>query len=174
MSNFSLSSVLSVGIGFPSLSTSPNAFANAFLGICHSMAHKLGAAFHIPHGVANAILLPVVVRFNATDAPRKQATFAQYKIPEAIERYAMLADVLDLGGKTSKEKVNRFIKALEDLRKEIKIPASIKECGVTEEDFYAKLDDMAEMAFDDQCTGANPRYPSIEEIKALYVEAYGG
>ena len=149
------------------------AFANAFLGINHSLAHKLGSVFHIPHGVANALVLPIVVRFNATNAPRRQGTFSQYRVPEAVKRYAKIADTLELGGKTDEEKVERFIKALVELRKEVGIPATIKEWGVSKEDFYAKLDQMSELAFDDQCTGANPRYPSIEEMRDLYIEAFG-
>lgn len=149
------------------------AFANAFLGINHSLAHKLGAAFHIPHGIANALVLPLIVRFNATDAPRRQGTFSQYRVPAAVERYAKIADTLELGGKTNEEKVKHLVSALEKLRKEVGIPATLKEWGVSKKDFYAKLDDMSELAFDDQCTGANPRYPSIEELRDIYIKAYG-
>jgi acetaldehyde dehydrogenase / alcohol dehydrogenase len=149
------------------------AFANAMLGINHSLAHKLGSAFHIPHGVANALVLPLVVKFNATDAPRRQGTFSQYRVPAAIERYAKIADALGLGGKTNEDKVNRLIKALEDLRKTLGIPATIKAWGISKKAFYEKLDAMSELAFDDQCTGTNPRYPSIEELRGLYIEAFG-
>ncbi len=150
------------------------AFANAFLGICHSMAHKLGAAFHIPHGIANALLISEVIRYNATDAPRKQAIFPQYQFPDAIARYGRVADFLGLGGKTPAEKVEKLIGAVEGLKKTLNIPASIKEAGVPEEAFLAKLDELSELAFDDQCTGANPRYPLISELKEIYKKAYYG
>ncbi|GMU20536.1 MAG: aldehyde-alcohol dehydrogenase [Phycisphaerae bacterium] len=150
------------------------AFANAFLGICHSMAHKLGAAFHIPHGVANALLITHVIRFNATDVPRKMAAFPQYTHPYAKERYARTADHLGLSGATEDEKVERLIRAIEELRAKLDIPASIEAAGVKREEFYARLDQLAELAFDDQCTGANPRYPLISEIKALYIKAFEG
>lgn len=149
-------------------------FANAFLGVCHSMAHKIGAEFHIAHGLANAIMMPHVIRFNATDKPTKQGAFAQYKCPEAITRYAMVADMLQLGGKTEEEKVQKLIDAIEGLKKELDIPSSIKELGVSEKVFYAKLDELSEKAFDDQCTGANPRYPLISEIRQMYIDAYEG
>jgi acetaldehyde dehydrogenase/alcohol dehydrogenase len=150
------------------------AFANAFLGLCHSMAHKLGAAFHIPHGVANALLISHVIRYNASDAPRKQATFPQYTHPDAKARYARVADHLGLGGNTLDEKVERLIEAVEELKRTLNIPASIQAAGVDRAAFNAKLDELAELAFDDQCTGANPRYPLIEEIKDLYIKAYVG
>lgn len=150
------------------------AFANAFLGICHSMAHKLGSTFGLAHGLANGLLLSHSIMFNSTDAPRKQAAFAQYKYPEAIKRYAEIADYLKLGGKTDNDKVQKLIEAIEKLKADIKIPGSLKEAGVEEADFYAKLDIMSEMAFDDQCTGANPRYPLISEIKELYINAFNG
>lgn len=150
------------------------AFANAFLGVCHSMAHKLGAMFHVPHGLANALLISNVIKYNATDNPRKQAAFPQYKYPQAKFRYARIADHLGLGGKTTEEKVEKLIKAVEKLKKELNIPASLKEYGVSEKDFKAKLDEMAELAFDDQCTGANPRYPLIGEIKELYKKVFYG
>ncbi|MGB4256826.1 MAG: bifunctional acetaldehyde-CoA/alcohol dehydrogenase [Phycisphaerae bacterium] len=150
------------------------AFANAFLGVCHSMAHKLGSAFHIPHGVANGLLITHVIRFNATDVPRKMATFPQYTHPYAKERYARVADHLGLGGATEDEKVNRLIAAVEELRRTLDIPASIEAAGVKREEFYAKVDQLAELAFDDQCTGANPRYPLISEIKGLYLKAFHG
>ncbi|MGE4490685.1 MAG: bifunctional acetaldehyde-CoA/alcohol dehydrogenase [Kiritimatiellales bacterium] len=150
------------------------AFANAFLGICHSMAHKLGAAYHVPHGLANALMLNEVIRFNATDNPLKQAAFPQYSWPTAKERYARVADYLGLGGKTDDEKVNLLIKAINGLKAELDIPASIKDAGVDKKEFYDNLDQLAENAFDDQCTGANPRYPLIKEIKELYIRAYEG
>ncbi|HLO59487.1 MAG TPA: bifunctional acetaldehyde-CoA/alcohol dehydrogenase [Bacteroidales bacterium] len=148
------------------------AFANAFLGVCHSMAHKLGSEFHLSHGLANALLINEVIRFNATNAPRKQAIFPQYKYPDAIQRYARMADYLGLKGNTPEEKVGALIEAIEGLKKSIGIPASIKEAGVPEKEFFEKADKLAELAFDDQCTGANPRYPSIGEIKELYLKAY--
>lgn len=148
------------------------AFANAFLGICHSMAHKLGAFHHVPHGIANALLIDEVIRFNATDAPRKQAAFPQYKYPNAGWRYARIADYLNLGGNTEEEKVELLIKAIDDLKAKVGIPKSIKEFGVSEEKFYASMDEMVEQAFDDQCTGANPRYPLMSEIKEMYIKSY--
>lgn len=150
------------------------AFANAFLGLCHSMAHKLGAAFHLPHGVANALLIPHVIRYNASDAPRKQATFPQYTHPDAKARYARIADHLGLGGTTLDEKVEKLIAAIEELKRTLDIPASIEAAGVDRAGFHARLDELAEMAFDDQCTVANPRYPLIDEIRDLYVRAYAG
>ncbi|MBN2222428.1 MAG: bifunctional acetaldehyde-CoA/alcohol dehydrogenase [Vallitaleaceae bacterium] len=150
------------------------AFANAFLGVCHSMAHKLGAAHHIPHGVANGLLINEVIRFNAVDNPRKQAAFPQYKYPNAKWRYARIADYLQLGGKTEEEKVEKLIEAIDGLKKAVNIPMTIKEAGVTEEKFYASLDEMSENAFDDQCTGANPRYPLISELKQMYINVFEG
>ena len=148
-------------------------FANAFLGVNHSMAHKLGSAFHVVHGVANAIFMPIVVRYNATNAPRKQGIFSQYRTPDAMRRYAMAADALELGGRTEQEKVNNLIKALIKLRKELDLPATIKEAGVNKKEFFDQLDELSELAFDDQCTGANPRYPLISEIRDMYIEAFG-
>lgn len=148
------------------------AFANGFLGICHSLAHKLGSMFHTPHGLANALLISEVIKYNATDAPRKQATFPQYKYPNAVERYAKIAKYLDIEGKDNAESVVNLIIAIEKLKKELEIPAYIKETGVNEKEFYEKLDKMAENAFDDQCTGANPRYPSIAELKEIYVTCF--
>jgi acetaldehyde dehydrogenase/alcohol dehydrogenase len=150
------------------------AFANSFLGICHSMAHKLGSAFNIPHGIANALLINEVIRYNATDKPNKQAIFPQYKYPQAILRYGQIADELDLGGKTDMEKTDLLINAIAKLKKDIGIPASIKEYGISEKDFYDKLDSLAELAFDDQCTGANPAYPFISDIREIFVKAYIG
>ena len=150
------------------------AFANSFLGLCHSMAHKLGAMFHIPHGVANALLIRQVMKYNATDCPKKQATFPQYKFPCAVERYAQIADELKLGGSSNEEKTQLLLNAVDALMKEIELPNSIKDFGVSEEDFYAKLDEMVELAFDDQCTGANPVYPIMEDMKQLYIDAFNG
>ncbi len=150
------------------------AFANAFLGVCHSMAHKLGSEFHVPHGLANALLISQVVKFNATDSPRKQAIFPQYKYPNAIERYAKVAQHLGFAGKNNEESVENLIKALDEMKTKIGIPLTIKEAGVNEKEFNERLDHMSELAFDDQCTGANPRYPSIEELKELYKEAFYG
>ncbi|MGV3151950.1 bifunctional acetaldehyde-CoA/alcohol dehydrogenase [Sarcina ventriculi] len=148
------------------------AFANAFLGICHSMAHKLGAEHHIAHGVANGVLIDHVIRFNAVDNPRKQASFPQYKYPNAKWRYAKIAEHLNLGGKNDDEKVENLIKAIQNLKKQINLPSTIAECGVTKEAFYSTLDSMTEDAFDDQCTGANPRYPLMSELKEMYINAY--
>ncbi|AQT68971.1 Aldehyde-alcohol dehydrogenase [Anaerohalosphaera lusitana] len=148
------------------------AFANAFLGLCHSMAHKLGSAFHIPHGVANAILIPHIVRYNATDKPRKQGIFSQYTHPVSNKVYARVADYLGLGGSRNEEKVEKLIEALTRLSAELDVPTTIKDAGVTEKDFYGKLEDLTEQAFDDQCTGTNPRYPLLSEIKEIYVKAY--
>lgn len=150
------------------------AFANAFLGVCHSMAHKLGAEFHLAHGLANALLISNVIRFNATDMPTKQAAFSQYDRPKALCRYAAISEHLKLGGKTDEQKVEKLIEKIEELKKVIGIPASIQEAGVNEADFIAKLDELAEDAFDDQCTGANPRYPLISEIKQVLLDSFYG
>ena len=150
------------------------AFSNAFLGINHSMAHKLGAFHHLPHGMANSLLMNEVIRFNATDAPTKQAAFAQYKYPNAAWRYARIADHLGLGGSTEEEKVELLIKAVEELQAKVNMPKTIKEAGVSETKFYETLDEMVEQAFDDQCTGANPRYPLMSELKEMYIRAYEG
>ena len=150
------------------------AFSNAFLGINHSMAHKLGAFHHLPHGMANSLVMKEVIKFNATDAPTKQAAFAQYKYPNAAWRYARIADHLGLGGNTNEEKVELLIKAIEELQSKVNMPKTIKEAGVTEEKFYATLDEMVEQAFDDQCTGANPRYPLMSELKEMYITSYYG
>ena len=150
------------------------AFANAFLGICHSMAHKIGAEFHLAHGLANALLISNVIRFNATDLPTKQAAFSQYDRPKALCRYAEMANHLHLGGTTDSEKVEKLIELVDDIKKQIGIPASIQEAGVNEADFLAKLDEIAEDAFDDQCTGANPRYPLISELKELLLASFYG
>lgn len=150
------------------------AFSNAFLGITHSMAHKLGAFHHLPHGMANSLLMNEVIRFNATDAPTKQAAFAQYKYPNAAWRYARIADHLGLGGNSEAEKVELLIKAIEKLQAKVNMPKTIKEAGVSETKFYETLDEMVEQAFDDQCTGANPRYPLMSELKEMYITAYEG
>jgi acetaldehyde dehydrogenase / alcohol dehydrogenase len=151
------------------------AFANAFLGICHSMAHKLGATLHLPHGLANALMISHVIRYNATDAPFKQAIFLQYQYPHAKERYGQIADHLKLGGNTPDEKVERLVAAIEDLKRQIDIPLSIREALPDDDQaFYSELEAMAEQAFDDQCTGANPRYPLIQDLKELYILAYQG
>ena len=154
------------------------AFANAFLGLCHSMAHKLGGEFHVAHGLANALLLPYVVKYNATDAPTKQGTFPQYRYPFVKERYAEFADAMGLtAGLTDSqidEKVARLIQAIQDLKKAVNIPMSIQEVNVDEKAFLASLDALSVKAFDDQCTGCNARYPLISEIKELFLEAYYG
>ena len=150
------------------------AFANSFLGLCHSMAHKLGAAFNVPHGVANALLIRQVIKFNANDCPSKQATFPQYKFPNAKAKYGQIADELNLGGNNDDEKVQLLIDAIDKLMKEVNLPNSIKDFGISEEDFYNKIDELVELAFDDQCTGANPVYPLMSEIKQIYIDAYNG
>ena len=153
------------------------AFANAFLGICHSMAHKLGAEFHLAHGLANALLISNVIRFNATDMPTKQAAFSQYDRPKALCRYAKIAEYLKLEGTigegvTDEEKVEALLKEIDVIKEKIGIPSSIQAAGVNEADFIAKLDELAEDAFDDQCTGANPRYPLISELKQVLLASY--
>ena len=150
------------------------AFANSFLGLCHSMAHKLGAAFNIPHGVANALLICQVIRYNATDCPRKQAIFPQYKMPEAKKRYAQIASNLKLSGKTDDDKINSLIDAINNLKQQVEIPMSIKDFGISKKDFEDKLDWLVENAFDDQCTGANPVYPLMEDIRKIYLDAFNG
>ena len=150
------------------------AFANAFLGVCHSMAHKLGAFHHLPHGVANALMLDEVIRFNSNNVPQKMGTFPQYAYPHTLERYAEVADYLGLGGKTTQEKVDNLIKAIDELKVKIGIKPTIKDYVPDEKDFLARLDAMTEQAFDDQCTGANPRYPLMSEIKQMYLNAYYG
>lgn len=150
------------------------AFANSFLGICHSMAHKLGSAFNIPHGIANALLINQVIKFNATDCPTKQCAFPQYKFPNAKAKYAQISDELSLGGKSDDEKVALLIEEITKLKKEVNIPLSIKDAGVTEKAFMENLDTLVEQAFDDQCTGANPAYPLMKEIKQIYIDAFKG
>ncbi|MFB2838388.1 bifunctional acetaldehyde-CoA/alcohol dehydrogenase [Floridanema evergladense] len=151
------------------------AFANSFLGICHSMAHQLGATFHVPHGLANALMISHVIKYNSTDAPFKQATFSQYKYPNAKWRYARISSYLGLPGETEEEKVNSLIAAVEDLKRHLDIPTSIKDAiKESPQEFYAKVENLADQAFDDQCTGANPRYPLITDLKQLLEDAYEG
>ena len=150
------------------------AFANAFLGVCHSMAHKLGAFHHLPHGIANALLIRQVLRFNAAEVPVKMGTFSQYDHPHTLARYAEVADYLKLGGNTDEEKLEKLIDAITELMHKIGIHDTIREYGVSEEAFLGRLDEMVEQAFDDQCTGANPRYPLMKELKEMYLNAYYG
>ncbi len=150
------------------------AFANAFLGICHSMAHKLGGKFHVPHGIANALLLNEVIKFNAVESPTKMGVFPQYKYPDAKNRYVEIANFLGVNGKTDDDKITNLIKAIDGLKDKIGIPASIKEFGVPEKEFLEAVDQLALDAFDDQCTGANPRYPLVTELKEIYLKAYYG
>ena len=150
------------------------AFANAFLGVCHSMAHKLGAFHHLPHGVANALLITEVMRFNAAATPRKMGTFPQYQYPHTFERYVECAEFVGIKGKTKEEKFENFIAAIEELKAKVGIKKTIKDYGVDEKYFLDTLDDMVEKAFDDQCTGANPRYPLMSEIKEMFLKAYYG
>ena len=150
------------------------AFANAFLGICHSMAHKLGAFHHLPHGVANALLINEVIKFNAEEVPTKMGTFSQYDHPHTLRRYAEVAEYLGVTGKNDEEKLEGLVQKIEELKEKIGIKKSIKEYGIDEKDFLDRLDDMVEQAFDDQCTGANPRYPLMSEIKDMYLRAYYG
>ena len=150
------------------------AFANAFLGVCHSMAHKLGAFHHIAHGVANALMIEYVLRFNSVEVPTKMGTFPQYDHPNTLHKYAMAADALNLGGNTDEEKLENLIKAINELKEKIGIKKTIKDYGVDEKYFLDTLDEMTEQAFDDQCTGSNPRYPLMSEIKEMYLKAYYG
>lgn len=150
------------------------AFANSFLGICHSMAHKLGGYHHLPHGVANALLIGEVMKFNASEAPTKMGTFSQYEYPKAISRYVEVADFLGFKGNNEKEKLENLIKGIEDLKAKVGIKKCIKDYGVSEKDFLDKLDKMVEDAFDDQCTGANPRYPLMSEMKEMYLKVFYG
>lgn len=150
------------------------AFANAFLGVCHSMAHKLGAFHHLPHGVANALLITDVMRFNASDTPAKMGTFSQYAYPHCKERYLECADFVGITGENDDEKFENFITAIEELKERVGIKKTIKDYGVDEKYFLDTLDEMVEQAFDDQCTGANPRYPLMSEIKEMYLKAYYG
>ena len=150
------------------------AFANAFLGVCHSMAHKLGAFHHLPHGVANALMIDEVLRFNAAEVPAKMGTFPQYDHPHTLRRYAEVAEYLGIFGDTDEEKLENLIKAIDGLKERVGIKKTIKEYVPDEQDFLNRLDDMVEQAFDDQCTGANPRYPLMSEIKQMYLNAYYG
>ena len=150
------------------------AFANAFLGVCHSMAHKLGAFHHLPHGIANALMIDQVLRFNAAEIPTKMGTFSQYDHPHTLARYAEVADYLKLGGNTDAEKLENLIRAIDALKKRIGIKDTIRDYGIDEADFLNRLDEMVEQAFDDQCTGANPRYPLMREIRQMYLNAYYG
>lgn len=150
------------------------AFANAFLGINHSMAHKLGAFHHLPHGLANAVLLTEVMKYNSAEVPTKMGTFSQYQYPHALARYAEIGRYIGLTGKNDQEVFDKLIAKLEELKKEIEIKSTIKDFGVEEKYFLDTLDDMVEQAFNDQCTGANPRYPLMSEIKELYIKCYYG
>ena len=150
------------------------AFANAFLGVCHSMAHKLGAFHHLPHGIANALMIEEVLRFNAAEIPAKMGTFPQYDHPHTLARYGEIADWLKLGGSTDEEKLENLIRAIRELKETIGIKPTIRDYGIDEEDFLERLDAMTEQAFDDQCTGANPRYPLMAEIRQMYLNAYYG
>lgn len=150
------------------------AFANAFLGVCHSMSHKLGAFFGLPHGVANALMIEETIRFNAEEVPYKMGTFPQYEYPKTLSRYAEIAKALDIPGKTDLERMEGLIDEVKTLKKRVGIKDTIRDYGVSEEDFLEQLEDMTEQAFDDQCTGANPRYPLMSEIKEMYLSAYYG
>ena len=150
------------------------AFANAFLGVCHSMAHKLGAFHHLPHGVANALMIDEVLRFNAAEVPPKMGTFPQYDHPHTLARYAEVAQYLGLAGKTDEESLENLIHAIDELKEKIGIRKTIRDYGIDEADFLVRLDEMTEQAFDDQCTGANPRYPLMSEIRQMYLNAYYG
>ena len=150
------------------------AFANAFLGVCHSMAHKLGAFHHLPHGIANALMIEEVLRFNAAEAPAKMGTFSQYDHPHTLARYAEVSRALGFGGKNDKESLENLINAINALKERVGIKKTIRDYGIDEKDFLDRLDAMTEQAFDDQCTGANPRYPLISEIKQMYLNAYYG
>ena len=150
------------------------AFANAFLGVCHSMAHKLGAFHHLPHGIANALMIEEVLRFNAAEAPAKMGTFSQYDHPHTLARYAEVSRALGFGGKNDKESLENLINAINALKERVGIKKTIRDYGIDEKDFLDRLDAMTEQAFDDQCTGANPRYPLMSEIKQMYLDAYYG
>ena len=150
------------------------AFANAFLGVCHSMAHKLGAFHHLPHGIANALMLDEVLRFNAAEVPTKMGTFPQYDHPHTLARYAEIADFLHIPGKDDTKKLEGLIAKLDQLKEQIGIRKTIRDYGIDEAAFLESLDAMTEQAFDDQCTGANPRYPLMSEIKQMYLNAYYG
>ena len=150
------------------------AFANAFLGLCHSMAHKLGAYHHLPHGVANALLISEIIRYNAVEVPTKMGTFPQYEYPHAKARYCECADYLGIKGNSDDEKLENLIAAIDELKARVGIKKTIRDYGIDEQKFLETLDEMTEMAFDDQCTGANPRYPLMSEMKEIYLKAYYG
>ncbi len=150
------------------------AFANAFLGICHSMAHKLGAFHHLPHGIANALLINEVMKFNIAEAPVKMGTFSQYKYPEILKRYVEIASFVGINGTSDEDKFNKLLVKIDELKAKVGVPATIKAAGVDEAKFLETLDEMVEQAFDDQCTGANPRYPLMSELKEMYLRAYYG
>ena len=150
------------------------AFANAFLGVCHSMAHKLGAFHHLPHGVANALMIEEVLRFNASEKPVKMGTFSQYDHPHTLARYAEVANHLGVKGKTNEEKFEGLISLVNELKEKVGVKKCIRDYGIDEKKFLDTLDEMTEQAFDDQCTGANPRYPLMSEIKEMYLNAYYG
>lgn len=150
------------------------AFANAFLGVCHSMAHKLGAFHHIPHGIANALMIDEVLRFNSAEVPHKMGTFPQYDHPHTLARYASVAEYLGVKGENDEEKLEGLIKMLDELKAKVGIKPTIRDYVPDEKDFLDRLDAMTEQAFDDQCTGANPRYPLMSEIKQMYLDAYYG
>ena len=150
------------------------AFANAFLGVMHSMAHKLGSFHHIPHGIANALMMEEVLLFNSDPVPRKMGTFPQYDHPHTLERYLEIADALGIKGKNRGEQFMNLLKAIRALQKRVGIKPTIRDYVPDEKDFLARLDDMSEQAFDDQCTGANPRYPLVKEIRQMYLNAYYG
>ena len=150
------------------------AFANAFLGVCHSMAHKLGAFHHLPHGVANALMIEEVLRFNASEKPVKMGTFSQYDHPHTLARYGEIADYLGVRGKTNEEKFEGLIALVNGLKEKVGIKKCIRDYGIDEKAFLDTLDEMTEQAFDDQCTGANPRYPLMSEIREMYLNAYYG
>jgi len=150
------------------------AFANAFLGVCHSMAHKLGAFHHLPHGIANALMISEVLRYNSCEAPPKMGTFSQYDHPKTLARYAEVADALGFKGKNDEEKLETLIVEIEKLKDRVGIKKTIRDYNIDENNFLDRLDEMSEQAFDDQCTGANPRYPLIAELKQMYLNAYYG
>ena len=150
------------------------AFANAFLGICHSMGHKLGAFHHLPHGITVSLVLDEVMRYNASEVPEKMGTFPQYDHPHTLRRYAEIAEYLGIEGNDDNEKLENLIKKIDSLKDSIEIKHTIKDYGIEESKFLETLDEMSEQAFDDQCTGANPRYPLIEDIKNIYKKVYYG
>ena len=150
------------------------AFANAFLGVCHSMAHKLGAYHHLAHGIANALMIDYVLRFNSSEAPTKMGTFPQYDHPNTLRKYAEVAEFVGINGNSDEEKLENLIKKIDELKEHIEIKKTIKDYGVDEKEFLDTLDEMSENAYDDQCTGSNPRLPLISEIKEMYLKAYYG